>query len=99
MMIKAIFDEISNTSGDNAKMDVLKKYKDNELLKEVLYQIKSKRVKFFIKQIPEYKTLSDSVPASLEWALNNLSEISNRKVTGHDAIEHLKMILESVSLD
>lgn len=99
MTIKAIFDEISNTAGDNAKMDVLRKYKDNDLLKEVLYQIKSKRVKFFIKQIPEYTQLSGAVPASLEWGLNMLKDISGRKVTGGDAISHLKEILESISPD
>ena len=99
MEIKAIFDEISETSGDNAKMEVLRKYKDNELLQQVLYRIKSKRVKFFIKQIPEYTPLTDMVPASLEWALGCLEEISNRVVTGHEAINHLVMILESVSPD
>jgi len=98
MTIKAIFDEISNTAGNNAKMEVLRKYKDNELLQAVLYQIKSKRVKFFLKQIPDY-TLTGMVPASLEWALGCLEEISNRTVTGHDAVKHLKMILESVSSD
>ena len=99
MTIKAIFDEISNTAGNNAKMDVLRKYKDNELLKEVLYQIKSKRVKFFLKQIPDYTPLTNAVPASLEWALGNLSEISDRKLSGQAAINHLIFILESVSPD
>jgi len=99
MTIKAIFDEISNTAGDNAKMDVLRKYKDNDLLKEVLYRIKSKRMKFFIKQIPEYISLNSSIPASLEWGLNNLDEISDRKISGQAAINHLKFILESVSPD
>lgn len=99
MTIKNIFDEIENTSGNKAKMAVLEKYKDNELLREVLYLIKSKRVKFFIKQIPEYTPLKNMIPASLEWALLNLEEISSRRVTGHEAIAHLKMILESVSSD
>ena len=99
MTIKAIFDEISNTAGDNAKMGVLRKYKDNELLKEVLYQIKSKRIKFFLKQIPEYTQLSGMVPASLEWGLNMIKDISDRKVTGSNGISHLKEVLESVSPD
>jgi len=99
MTIKTIFDEISETSGDNAKMEVLRKYKDNDVLQEVLYQIKSKRIKFFISQIPSFTPLTGMVPASLEWALNQLKEISSRRVTGHDAIKHLKMVLESVSAD
>jgi len=78
---------------------VLRKYKDNELLKEVLYQIKSKRVKFFLKQIPDYTPLTNMVPASLDWAILQLEEISSRKLTGQSAINHLRFILESVSPD
>lgn len=99
MTIKAIFDEISETSGNNAKMDVLRKYKDNKLLQEVLYRIKSKKVKFFLKQIPDYTPLNGSVPASLDWALGCLDDISNRKVTGGSAISLLKEVLESVTPD
>jgi hypothetical protein len=99
MSIKKIFDEIGNTAGSNAKMEVLRKYKDNVLLQEVLYHIKSKRVKFFIKQLPDYTPINGMVPASLEWGLNNLTELSSRKLTGNDAINHLTMILESVSAE
>ena len=52
MNIKQIFDEIANESGTNEKMNILSKYKENELLKNVLYMANSKRVKFYIKQIP-----------------------------------------------
>lgn len=38
-------------------------------------------------------------PASLEWALNQLKDISSRKITGGAAISHLKEILESVHPD
>ena len=97
MRIKSIFDEISSTAGDNAKMNVLRKYKDNELLKEVLYQIKSKRVKFFIKQIPDYTHFETKY--SLEDALNEIKLISNRKLTGFAAISHLKEVLELLHPD
>lgn len=99
MTIKTIFDEISETRGDKAKMEVLRKYKDNELLQEVLYQIKSKKIKFFISQIPSFTPLTGKAPNSLEWALGQLKEISSRKITGHNAINHLRMVLESVSAD
>lgn len=91
MKIKSIFDEISNTSGDNAKMDVLRKYKDNELLKQVLYQIKSKRVKFFIKQIPNYDFIEAKY--TLEQALHEIKMISDRKLTGYAAVSHLSEVL------
>jgi hypothetical protein len=46
-MIKAIFDEIAAESSTNKKMEILGKYKDNELLKRVLYLANSKRIKFY----------------------------------------------------
>ena len=98
MTIKEIFDEISNTGGNNAKMDVLRKYKDNQLLQEVLYQALSKRVKFFLRQIPDYSTPTRPWN-TLEDALREIKVISDRKVTGHDAINHLKSTLGSLSAD
>jgi hypothetical protein len=95
--IKRIFDEISSTSSTLKKMEILESYKDNELLKEVLYKACSKRVKFYIKQIPEYQKLEGKVPATLDWGVNVLSDIVDRNVTGHDAINLLVEILESVS--
>ena len=97
MTIKQIFDEIAATGGNNAKMDVLRKYVDNELLRRVLYMANSKRVKFYIKRVPEY-TQNDTT-WSLEQALGMLLEIANRDVTGQLAIDRLTIWLESVSAD
>lgn len=97
MSIKKIFDEIANESSTNQKMVILVKYKDNELLKRVLYLSNSKRVKFYIKQIPEYKT--DIPHLSLEDALIMLEKLSKREVTGHDAQNHLKNILSGLDID
>ena len=98
MKIKQIFDEISAEPGSNMKMIILGKYKDNKLLEEVLYLAKSKRVKFYIKQIPEYKSAA-SPNLHLEDALKQLDVLSSRKVTGHEAIRHLKSTLECVSAE
>lgn len=92
MTIKQIFDEIGNESSTNEKMNILAKHKDNELLKKVLYMANSKRVKFYIKQIPEYER-TKSLTLPLEKALLALELLSNRSVTGHEAILHLKEIL------
>ena len=99
MEIKQILDEIANESSTNQKMEILKKYKDNELLKRVLYMACSKRVKFFIKQIPEYQSVNDTKLWSLDHALNMLSSLTERKITGGEAIEYLKNLLSSVSED
>jgi hypothetical protein len=97
MTIKQIFDEIASTSGNNDKIAVLNKYKDNELLKRVLYMANSKRVKFYIKQVPEYPTPRGEM--GLDSALDALNDIIDRKVTGHSAIGFLVHLLSSVSVD
>lgn len=102
--IKQIFDEIANESSTNEKMNILSKYNYNELLKQVLYLANSKRVKFYIKQIPEYNknihqlenNISDGV---LSNSINKLFFLSDRIVTGNAAIQHLKTILEEIDSD
>jgi hypothetical protein len=99
MNIKQIFDEIASESGTNEKMNILTKYKENELLKRVLYMANSRRVKFYIKQIPEYQVATYIVGDNLQSiglssSLDDLSKLSDRELTGHAAIQHLKTILE-----
>jgi hypothetical protein len=96
-MIKEILDEIAAESGSNMKMTILRKYEDNTLLRVVLYLACSKRIKFYLKQIPEYTTNGNNMP--IDWALEKIADIYNREVTGHDAIKYLKSILEGLSPD
>ena len=107
MNIKAIFDEIAAEPGTNKKMEILAKYKDNQLLKDVLYLANSGRVKFYLKQIPEYSrkaiffedSLLNPPTITLEEAISYLSLLSNRTKTGHSAIEFLSQILRSLEQD
>jgi len=98
MTIKQIFDEISSTSSTTTKMDILRKYIDNALLKDVLYTANSKRVKFYIKQLPVYMP-NENASLTLEEALEGLKVISNRVLTGNDAINYLAEILSSCTTD
>ena len=98
MKIKEIFDEIATTGGNNAKMDVLRKYVDNELLEVVLYMANSKRIKFFIKRIPEY-TRNTEQTNDLVYAVEQLRSIANRVVTGADASNLLRDVLASLEPD
>jgi len=98
MTIKNIFDEIANESSTNEKMAILSKYKDNELLKRVLYLANSKRIKFYLKQIPAY-TIKNEPHDTLENNLVELGKISSRDITGGTASEFLKAILESSEPD
>lgn len=98
MSIKQILDEITSESSTNQKMVILAKYKDNELLKRVIYLAHSKRVKFYIKQIPEYK-LSLNNLHTLEDALFMLDNIISRELTGYESSQYLKNILVGLSVD
>jgi hypothetical protein len=93
--IKNIFDEISSTSSTLKKMEILESYKDNELLKEVLYKAYSKRVKFFIKQIPDYE--NKGCTCTLKEAIEQLNLLSDGELRGHAGVEHLKSILTLTS--
>lgn len=97
MTIKQIFDEISSESGDKAKVAILSKYKDNDLLKRVLYLCKSKRIKFYLKQLPDYVT--SDMKYSLSESLDEIKKISDREYTGHDATEFLREILSTMNPD
>jgi len=99
MSIKKIFDEIAAESSTKKKMEILSKYKDNKLLEKVLYQAKSKRVKFYIKQIPKYTPMEKGHGSKLDLTLNQLSILSDRVATGHVAIEHLTNMLSNLEAD
>lgn len=98
MKIKEILDEIAGFSGKLDKIKALTKHKDNELLKQVIYLAHSPRVKFFLKQIPEYVTETE-VTKTLEEALDALSLISSRQLTGATATEWLHAILVNIPQD
>ena len=97
-MIKSILDEIASESSTNKKTEILSKYKDNKLLERVLYLAKSKRVKFFIKQIPEYIPVGVGL-YHLEDAITDLKKLSSREITGNEAIHFLQAILHGLTPD
>lgn len=98
MTIKSILDEIAAESSTNKKMEILKKYKDNETLVNVLYLANSKRIKFYIKQIPEYERDLNG-GWYLDTALDHLTLLHSRTLTGHVAVEHLKQTLSLLTPD
>lgn len=97
MSIKTILDELSSEGGTNAKMDILRKHKENNLLVSVIYKACSRRVKFYIKQIPNY--VNDSDKMTLVQALTELNNLSDRIFTGHAATEFLSNILSRLTKD
>lgn len=98
--MKTIFDEISGEAGTNKKMEILAAHKTGPhtaLLERVLYLANSKRVKFYIKQIPSYTTSGKNV--KLKDAVEELTQLSSRKLSGSAGVAHLANILSSVSAD
>jgi hypothetical protein len=97
MKIKTILQELADEPGSKAKMEILKRHKDNELLQKVLYLALSRRVKFYIKEIPSFAYTCKDLP--LSQVLEGLDVLSRRVVTGHDAIDHLSEMLSDLHPD
>lgn len=95
--IKDILNEIKAESSTNQKMTILSKYSENELLKRVLYLACSGRIKFYIKQMPDYTTTTTRQTISLEQALDELGKLCDRQYTGGAAISLLTNVLSSLS--
>ena len=97
LSVVEIIQKLSETSSTNEKLAILKLHADNELLQEVFVQALSPRIKFWIKKIPEYTQLKESINYSdydLKLVLDELFRFSTREKTGNAASEYLKYLLE-----
>lgn len=80
------------------KEEILQKNRDNETLKRVFSMALDPLTNFHIKKIPAFSS-SGLQTLELEEALNKLSALSSRKVTGNAAINFLQNILSSLNED
>lgn len=94
-MIYQIIEEIKADPSKNAKIAILKKHEDNELLQRVIVACYSPYVQYYIRKIPDYSC----EPTGLELgdALDQLSKLSDREVTGHAAQAFLLNLLVSLN--
>lgn len=99
MNVKTILDELAAESGRNAKIAILEKHKNNQLLAEVIETALNPFKNFYIKKIPEY--LPQNTPSSsLEDALGTfVPDLMNRVITGNLAIDALRDRLACLSED
>lgn len=98
-MIYNILKEIAEESSTNSKMNILKNHDNKEytkLLKQVLYLGMSKRIKFYIKQLPDIIDFQSN-KIDLEYAIDKLSEVYNRNITGHDALDFVSSLLSRLT--
>lgn len=104
-MILDIIHEIKATSSKNAKIEILKRHKDNELLQRVIHAAYDPYTQYYIRKIPDYTPYTGPVdkalglPTPLDQALDILDMLSDRKVTGHDARDFLAGQLGDLSPD
>lgn len=97
MNINTFLNDLAANSSRNYKLEKLKSNSDNELLRNVVFLALDPFTQFYIRKIPSYTT--DTKQTSLQNALGGLYELSSRNITGNAAIEYLRMLLSSVSVD
>ena len=94
------FESLAANGSRNFKIDQLTKHRDNEVLREAVRLALDPFTQFYIRKIPVYTPNDLSMePISLKFAMDSLFDLSNRVVTGHAAIAHLKATLEALSPD
>ncbi len=104
-MIFKIIQEIKADPSKNAKIAILTKHKDNQLLKDVLVACYNPYTQYYLRKIPAYNTSEpgylDSLGGylSLADALEVIKALSSREVTGHAAKEMLAATLGDMSAD
>src|ERR1035437_6723844 len=95
MTILSILNELANEPSTNAKVEILKREKDNALLKKVFQSAYNPMLTYGIKKIPAYSNFKTN--NDLNWGINCLSQLLNRNFTGNAAIDYLADLLSNVS--
>jgi ATP-dependent DNA ligase len=81
-------------------MEILESFKENPVLKKVLYLANSPRIKFYLRTIPSYTPKSTQRDErEMRAALEALDKLHKRELSGQAGLDHLKMILESCTPD
>lgn len=92
-----ILNELAADNSRLAKEAILKREKDNQLLKEVIVAALDPYINYYQKKIPEYEAGKCFPGLALSEALNELKRLSRREVTGQTAINTLGWILQNCS--
>jgi len=97
--IYEIIQELNENNSSNYKLEVLRKYQDNELLKRVLKLAGDKvAYNFYVTMKNVTKPEENLGHSTLEIALDILeNELATRKITGNLAIQQVEYILKKLS--
>jgi ATP-dependent DNA ligase len=99
MNIHKFFESLAANPSRNFKIEQLTAHSDNEMLREVVRLALDPFTQFYQRKIPAYARDPKFNTMTLGFALNQLSELSNRNVTGNAAIEFLRNLLSSLDPD
>lgn len=94
------FNTLASNNSRNFKLELLESHKSDETLKEIINLALNPFINFYIRKIPQHFTDKEfSNYVSLEDALNSLSALYTRELTGNAAIYYLSSLLGSMSSD
>jgi len=98
-----ILEELRSNNSRNFKKEVLKKYKDNQTWKSLLYYTYNPYIQYYIKKIPEYilkgNMMKDFSNIRLEITISQIvNDIASRKFTGNAAIDLLREYLSQLNV-
>lgn len=96
MSILQILENIGSDTKRSHKLSLIEQHCNNKLFLRVVKLALDPYINFFVRKIPNY-TPKNVGNKDLEWALDELTKLSERQVTGNAAIEHLRFILSNLS--
>ncbi len=99
MSVLQILESIGSDSKRTHKISVIDQHRNNELFLRVAKLALDPYTQFYIRKIPKYAPMYIGCHKTLDWALNELDKLSERRVTGHDGIDHLQTILSNIHPD
>jgi DNA ligase-1 len=97
MMIYKIFQELLSDGGRLHKEAILRREQNNELLKRVCYLALNPYIRFHVHKYP--KKFAGGNTMTLNFALSALSQLSDRKITGNNAIIYLENLFNSLTVE
>ncbi len=92
MTVPTIIKQLESTASRLEKEAILEANRNDADLKEFFRLCLEPKVNFFIKKIPQYKMVGETL--SLSTAMDILSKLSDRTYTGHKGILYLTSIFE-----
>jgi hypothetical protein len=94
-VLNDLFEQLASTASRLEKEALLQARRDDALLRQTIKLALDPFTQFYIRKIPKYeRDVNKSM--SLAYALDELSKLSNRVVTGNAAIEHLTTVLSQL---